>query len=154
MPKNSRSYHYNHGCLCIDWATCHWHMVSRNHKTTVSFGSCLLNTLLRAAPAVLGIVVAEGAFRGYANARIPLIASIVAALIISCWIPFSWIPFSSFLRDWESLQLQQILNLVPRPSMPFFSQREDVAVTTEEVAPGSKTMTCLNRIQVIRTTGC
>lgn len=62
-------------------------MVSRNHEnfpndTTVSFGSCLLNTLLRAAPAVLGIVVAEAAFRGYANARIPLIASIVAALII------------------------------------------------------------------------
>jgi hypothetical protein len=107
-------------------------MVSRNHEnfpnvTTVFFGSCLLNTLLRAAPAVLGIVVAEGAFRGYANARIPLIASIVAALIISCWIPFS-----CFLRDWESLQLQQILNLVPRPSMPFFSQKENVAVTTKE----------------------
>ncbi len=81
-------------------------MVSRNHEnfpnvTTVFFGSCLLNTLLRAAPAVLGIVVAEGAFRGYANARIPLIASIVAAL-------------------------------VPRTSMPFFSQKENVAVTTKE----------------------
>jgi len=40
-----------------------------------------LNTRLWAAPAVLSIVVAEGTFRGYANTKIPLIASIVAAII-------------------------------------------------------------------------
>ena len=40
-----------------------------------------LNTRLWAAPTVLGIVVAEGAFRGYANTKIPLIASLVAAMI-------------------------------------------------------------------------
>mmetsp|Transcript_10667 Transcript_10667/g.19321 ORF Transcript_10667/g.19321 Transcript_10667/m.19321 type:complete len:139 (+) Transcript_10667:264-680(+) len=133
MPKNITLY--NHGCLCIDLATYHWHMVSRNHEnfpnvTTVSFGSCLLNTLLRAAPAVLGFVVAEGAFRRYANARILLITSIVATLIFSCWIPFSCL-----LRDWESwelLQLHHFLNLMPRPSMPFFSQKENFAVTTKE----------------------
>lgn len=40
-----------------------------------------LNTRLWAAPAVLSIVVAEGAFRGYANTKIPLLASVVAAVI-------------------------------------------------------------------------
>lgn len=40
-----------------------------------------LRTRLWAAPAVLGIVVAEGAFRGYGDTTIPLIASLVASFI-------------------------------------------------------------------------
>ena len=40
-----------------------------------------LSTRLWAAPAVLGIVVAEGAFRGYGDTKIPLLASLVAACI-------------------------------------------------------------------------
>lgn len=40
-----------------------------------------LNARLWAAPAVLFIVVSEGAFRGYGNTRIPLLASAAAAII-------------------------------------------------------------------------
>lgn len=40
-----------------------------------------LRTRLWAAPAVLGIVVAEGAFRGYGDTKIPLLASLAASLI-------------------------------------------------------------------------
>mmetsp|Transcript_13593 Transcript_13593/g.38938 ORF Transcript_13593/g.38938 Transcript_13593/m.38938 type:complete len:550 (+) Transcript_13593:49-1698(+) len=40
-----------------------------------------LSTRLFAAPAVLTIVVSEGAFRGYGNTRIPLLASTVASVI-------------------------------------------------------------------------
>lgn len=44
-------------------------------------GIAYLGTRLFSAPAVLTIVVSEGAFRGYGNTRIPLIASMVASLI-------------------------------------------------------------------------
>ena len=40
-----------------------------------------LSARLWAAPAVLFIVVAEGAFRGYGDTKIPLVASLVAAAI-------------------------------------------------------------------------
>lgn len=40
-----------------------------------------LGTRLWAAPAVLSIVVAEGAFRGYSDTKIPLLASLVASVI-------------------------------------------------------------------------
>lgn len=40
-----------------------------------------LGTRLWAAPAVLGIVVAEGAFRGYGDTKIPLLASLAASFI-------------------------------------------------------------------------
>lgn len=40
-----------------------------------------LSTRLWAAPAVLAIVVAEGAFRGYGDTKVPLFASLVAASI-------------------------------------------------------------------------
>ncbi|KAL3920605.1 MAG: hypothetical protein SGILL_003179 [Bacillariaceae sp.] len=40
-----------------------------------------LGTRLWAAPAVLAIVVAEGAFRGYGDTKIPLLASLVASFI-------------------------------------------------------------------------
>ena len=40
-----------------------------------------LKTRLWAAPAVLGIVVAEGAFRGYGNTKIPLYASLAASIV-------------------------------------------------------------------------
>ncbi len=40
-----------------------------------------LRTRLWAAPAVLGIVVAEGAFRGYGDTKIPLLASLAASFI-------------------------------------------------------------------------
>jgi MATE family multidrug resistance protein len=40
-----------------------------------------LGTRLWAAPAVLAIVVAEGAFRGYGDTKIPLLASLAASLI-------------------------------------------------------------------------
>jgi Na+-driven multidrug efflux pump len=40
-----------------------------------------LSTRAYAAPAVLAIVVSEGAFRGYGNTSIPLVASLVAAVI-------------------------------------------------------------------------
>jgi MATE family multidrug resistance protein len=40
-----------------------------------------LNARLWAAPAVLFIVVSEGAFRGYGNTKIPLLASAAAAII-------------------------------------------------------------------------
>lgn len=40
-----------------------------------------LTTRAWAAPVVLGIVVSEGAFRGYGDTKIPLLASLVASLI-------------------------------------------------------------------------
>lgn len=40
-----------------------------------------LRTRLWAAPAVLAIVVAEGAFRGYGDTKIPLLASLAASMI-------------------------------------------------------------------------
>jgi putative MATE family efflux protein len=40
-----------------------------------------LGTRLWAAPVVLGIVVAEGAFRGYGDTKIPLLASMAASVI-------------------------------------------------------------------------
>jgi putative MATE family efflux protein len=43
--------------------------------------SAYLGTRLWAAPAVLCIVVAEGAFRGYGDTKIPLLASLAASLI-------------------------------------------------------------------------
>mmetsp|Transcript_42989 Transcript_42989/g.104077 ORF Transcript_42989/g.104077 Transcript_42989/m.104077 type:complete len:520 (-) Transcript_42989:663-2222(-) len=44
-------------------------------------GIAYLDTRLFAAPAVLAIVVSEGAFRGYGDTKIPLVASLVASLI-------------------------------------------------------------------------
>ena len=43
--------------------------------------SAYLSTRLWAAPVVLGIVVAEGAFRGYGDTKIPLLASMAASVI-------------------------------------------------------------------------
>lgn len=40
-----------------------------------------LTTRAWAAPVVLGIVVSEGAFRGYGDTRIPLLASLIASII-------------------------------------------------------------------------
>lgn len=47
------------------------------YKSATSY----LGTRLYAAPAVLSIVVAEGAFRGYGDTKIPLLASMVASVI-------------------------------------------------------------------------
>lgn len=47
-----------------------------------------LTTRAWAAPAVLGLVVAEGAFRGFGDTRIPLVASLMAAAINLVLDPF------------------------------------------------------------------
>jgi MATE family multidrug resistance protein len=52
-----------------------------------------LGTRLYAAPAVLAIVVAEGAFRGYGDTKIPLLASLVASLINLVMDPILMFPF-------------------------------------------------------------
>jgi Na+-driven multidrug efflux pump len=44
-------------------------------------GMAYLGTRLYAAPAVMAIVVSEGAFRGHGDTKIPLLASMVASLI-------------------------------------------------------------------------
>lgn len=44
-------------------------------------GIAYLRTRLYAAPAVLAIVVSEGAFRGFGDTKIPLLASVIASII-------------------------------------------------------------------------
>eukprot|EP00934_Nitzschia_sp_Nitz4_P007232 Nitzschia sp. Nitz4//NODE_159_length_47236_cov_74.723851//14302//15858//NITZ4_additional_000006-RA//1//CDS//3329531737//7222//frame0 len=53
------------------------------HRTSSLFkpASAYLGARLWAAPVVLGLVVAEGAFRGYGDTRIPLLASLAASVI-------------------------------------------------------------------------
>ncbi|KAL3941371.1 MAG: hypothetical protein SGBAC_004256 [Bacillariaceae sp.] len=54
--------------------------VSRN-SPLFKPGIAYLDTRLYAAPAVLAIVVSEGAFRGYGDTKIPLVASLIASFI-------------------------------------------------------------------------
>ena len=54
--------------------------VSRN-SPLFKPGIAYLKTRLYAAPAVLAIVVSEGAFRGFGDTKIPLLASLVASFI-------------------------------------------------------------------------
>jgi putative MATE family efflux protein len=51
------------------------------HSKLFPAASAYLGTRLWAAPTVLAIVVAEGAFRGYGDTKIPLLASLVASFI-------------------------------------------------------------------------
>lgn len=51
-----------------------------------------------AAPAVLLITVAEGAFRGYGDTRIPLLASLVAATVNAILDPILMFPFKMHVR--------------------------------------------------------
>ena len=57
-----------------------------------------LKTRIWAAPAVLGIVVAEGAFRGYGNTRIPLLASLVASVVNFILDPILMFPLGMGVR--------------------------------------------------------
>jgi Na+-driven multidrug efflux pump len=90
-----------------------------------------LNTRLWAAPPVLGIVVAEGAFRGYANTRIPLIASCVAALINLVLDPILMFPLG--LGVTGAAAATALSQFGAAAVYAFFSQQEEnVAVAEKE----------------------
>lgn len=107
-----------------------------------------LNTRLWAAPAVLGIVVAEGAFRGYANTRIPLIASIVAALINLVLDPILMFPLG--LGVMGAAAATAISQFGAAAVYAFFLNKKQMLPARRKHGSSLST-TSLNRIQVIRT---
>jgi MATE family multidrug resistance protein len=110
-----------------------------------------LNTRLWAAPPVLGIVVAEGAFRGYANTRIPLIASCVAALINLVLDPILMFPLG--LGVTGAAAATALSQFGAAAVYAFFLNKKKMLPSRRKkiVLYGSKTTTSFNRIQVIRT---
>lgn len=113
-------------------------------KTSLLFPPALsyLNTRLWAAPAVLFIVVAEGAFRGYANTKIPLVASIVAAAINLVLDPVLMFPLG--------------LGVMGAAAATALSQFGAAGVYgyflgTKKMLPSRNQHVPLNRLQVIRT---
>jgi MATE family multidrug resistance protein len=112
-----------------------------------------LNTRLWAAPPVLGIVVAEGAFRGYANTRIPLIASCVAALINLVLDPILMFPLGLGVTGAAAATALSQFGAAAVYAF-FLNKKKMLPSRRKKIVRGSKkatTTTSFNRIQVIRT---
>jgi MATE family multidrug resistance protein len=112
-----------------------------------------LNTRLWAAPPVLGIVVAEGAFRGYANTRIPLIASCVAALINLVLDPILMFPLGLGVTGAAAATALSQFGAAAVYAF-FLDKKKMLPSRRKKIVRGSKkatTTTSFNRIQVIRT---
>eukprot|EP00980_Cylindrotheca_fusiformis_P005685 scaffold1184_cov132-Cylindrotheca_fusiformis.AAC.106 len=105
-------------------------------------GIAYLGTRLYAAPAVLAIVVSEGAFRGYGDTKIPLLASLVAASINLVLDPLLMFPLGLGVKG--AAAATGLAQLGAAVTYLYFLRKR-------KMLPSRKATSVVNKIRIVKT---